>query len=129
MKNQIPNRKPIKQGSQAYVVMCYAKMKKGWFTRADYRSFQLNRKDYINHVEESFKHLARSGCLEEMGSKGQERYRITLYGQHVLQLTGQQRKKQEHDAMNARMTANGYKSKFTTESRLLDKLKRNAGDL
>lgn len=109
--------------------MCYAKMKKGWFTRADYRSFQLNRRDYTNHVEESFKHLARSGCLEETGSKGQERYRLTLYGEHVLQLTGQARKKQEHDVMNARMTANGNKSKFTTESRLLDKLKRNAGDL
>ncbi len=109
--------------------MCYAKMKKGWFTRADYRNFQLNRRDYTNHVEESFKHLAKSKCLEQSGPKGKERYRITLYGQHVLQLTGQARKKQEHDAMNARMTANGYKSKSLAEFRVLDKLKRNGGDL
>ena len=127
--NQLPNRKPIKQGSQAYVVMCYAKMKKGWFTRADYRNFQLNRRDYTNHVEESFKHLERSGCLQVAGVKGKERYRLTLYGEHVLQLTGQQRKKQEHDAMNARMTANGYKSKSLAEFRVLDKLKQNGGDL
>jgi hypothetical protein len=126
--NQLPNRKPIKEGGQAYIILCYAKMKKGWITRADYRAFQLNRKDLINHVEESFKHLAKSKCLEQVGPKGQERYRITLYGEHVLQLTGQHRKKREHDEMNARMTANGYKSKFTTESRLLDKLKRNGGD-
>lgn len=109
--------------------MCYAKMKKGWFTRADYRNFQLNRREYINHVEESFKHLAKSGCLEVAGAKGQERYRLTLYGQHVLQLTGQARKKQEHDTMNARMTANGFKSKSLAEFRALDKLKRNGGDL
>jgi hypothetical protein len=127
--NQLPNRKPIKQGSQAYVVMCYAKMKKGWFTRADYRNFQLNRREFTNHVEESFKHLARSGCLQVAGAKGKERYRLTLYGEHVLQLTGQARKKQEEDAMNARMKENGFKSKFTTESRVLDKLKRNGGDL
>jgi hypothetical protein len=127
--NQLPNRKPIKQGSQAYVVMCYAKMKKGWFTRADYRNFQLNRREFTNHVEESFKHLARSGCLQVTGAKGKERYRLTLYGEHVLQLTGQARKKQEEDAMNARMKENGFKSKFTTESRVLDKLKLNGGDL
>jgi hypothetical protein len=127
--NQLPNRKPIKQGSQAYVVMCYAKMKKGWFTRADYRNFQLNRREFTNHVEESFKHLARSGCLQVTGTKGKERYRLTLYGEHVLQLTGQARKKQEEDAMNARMKENGYKSKSLAEFRVLDKLKRNGGDL
>jgi len=127
--NQIPNRKPIKQGSQAYVVMCYAKMKKGWFTRADYRNFQLNRREFINHVEESFKHLARNGCLQVTGAKGKERYRLTLYGEHVLQLTGQARKKKEEDAMNARMKENGYKSKSLAEFRVLDKLKRNGGDL
>jgi len=31
--------------------------------------------------------------------------------------------------MNARMTANGYKSKSLAEFRVLDKLKRNGGDL
>ncbi len=127
--NQIPNRKPIKHGSQAYVVMCYAKMKKNWFTRADYRNFQLNRKEFINHVEESFKHLARSGCLQVTGAKGKERYRLTLYGEHVLQLIGRARKKQEEDAMNARMKENGFKSKSLAEFRVLDKLKRNGGDL
>lgn len=126
--NQLPNRKPIKQGSQAYVVMCYAKMKKDWFTRADYRNFQLNRREYINHVEESFKHLAKSGCLQVTGEKGKERYRLTLYGDHVLQLTGRARKKQEEDAMNARMRENGFKTKALFESGVLDKFKRNGGD-
>jgi hypothetical protein len=125
MTNQFPNRKPIKQGSQAYIVMCYAKTKKGWFTRADYRSFQLNRKDHVSHVEESFKHLAKTNCLEQETKKGQERYRITLYGQHVLQLMGQARKKAEYD----HLAANGAKSCYVRQSRVSVKLNQNAATL
>ena len=123
--NQFPNRKPIKQGSQAYVVMCYAKTKKGWFTRADYRGFQLNRRDHVGHVEESFKHLVKTDCLEQEEKKGQERYRITLYGQHVLQVMGRARKKEEYD----HLAANGAKSQYIRQSRVSAKLNQNDATL
>lgn len=126
--NQIPKRIPINDGGRAYIILCYAKTKKTWFTTADYREFQLNRKPILRQVDEAFRQLTRTGCLEKTGDRETAKYRITLYGQHVLQLTGQARKKKELDEMKARMTAAGAKSAFTTESRLLDKLKRNGGD-
>ena len=123
--NQFPNRKPIKQGSQAYIVMCYAKTKKGWFTRADYRRFQLNRREHIGHVEECFKHLEKTECLELEVKTGQERYRITLYGQHVLQLMGEARKKEEYN----HLAKNGAKSSYIRQSRVAAKLNQNAATL
>ena len=125
LMNQLPNRKPIKQGGQAYVILCYAKTKKGWITRADYRAFQLNRRDFVGHVEESFKHLAKSNCLEQETKNGQERYRITLYGQHVLQLMGKARKKEEYD----HLAANGINSQYIRKSRVSAKLNQNAATL
>lgn len=125
----MPKRIPINDGGRAYIVLCYAKTKKTWFTTADYREFQLNRKPILRQVDEAFRQLTRTGCLEKKGDREAAKYAITLYGQHVLQLTGQARKKKELDQITARMTTVGFKSKFTTESRLLDKLKRNGGDL
>jgi hypothetical protein len=37
----------IKLDSKSYVVLCYAKSKRNWFTEDNYRQFQLNRAEFV----------------------------------------------------------------------------------
>ena len=87
-----PGKTVLYEGSISYVILCYAKMRRGWFTVSDYSAFQLGRREKIKNIGESYKRLVSNGYLTtDTGS----RWRITLEGQQVLAELGAKRKKTE----------------------------------
>ena len=81
----------VKMSSKAYVVLCYAKTRRHWFTQDDYRNFQLNRQEMIRDIARNFKQLARYGYLAEHQEEGGTKYRITADGETCLRKIGKKR--------------------------------------
>jgi len=102
-----PGKTVLHEGSIAYVILCYAKMRRGWFTASDYSAFQLGRREKIKNISESYKRLASNGYL--VTDTG-DRWRITLEGQQVLAELGAKRKKIEQQK-SARNGQNMHKHK------------------
>jgi len=81
----------IKISSKSYVVLCYSKMKRSWFTQDDYKAFQLNRQQYIKDIYRNFEALCRFGYLAKHEDEFGMKYRITADGDHCLRMLGKKR--------------------------------------
>jgi hypothetical protein len=108
-----PGKTVLHDGSIAYVILCYAKMRRGWFTTSDYSAFQLGRREKIKNISESYKRLASNGYL--VTDTG-DRWRITLEGQQVLAELGAKRKKieQQKSARNGQSSRAKYHASLVT---------------
>jgi len=95
----------VKISSKAYVVLCYGKTKRGWFTQDDYKKFQLNRPEFIKDIARNFKQLSRYGYLAEHEDENETRYRITADGETCLRHIGRKRVEDYEQALvdNAHM--------------------------
>jgi hypothetical protein len=107
------------EGSTTYIVLCYAKMRKGWFTLGDYSVFQLGRREKLKNIGECFKRLAGNGYL--VTDTG-DRWRITLEGQQVLAELGAKRKKIEAQ----KSARNGQSSRAKYHANLMTVAEDNA---
>lgn len=87
------NGKELIPGKGSYVVLCYAKFKKGYFTSMDYRNFQLNRANMCSSLHRYFKSLTEWGYLEEKTVNNTKMYRITLEGDFALAMVAERQKK------------------------------------
>lgn len=81
----------VKISSKAYVVLCYGKTKKGWFTQDDYKLFQLNRPKFIKDIARNFEQLSRYGYLAQHEDENGTKYRITADGETCLRHIGKKR--------------------------------------
>ena len=89
----------IKYTSRSYVVLCYAKTKRGWITADDYRNFQLNRESFIKDISRNFERLSKCGYLAKHKDGKVTRFRITADGEMCLRRLGQQRKADYEDML------------------------------
>lgn len=108
-----PGKTVLYEGSISYVILCYAKMRKGWFTASDYSAFQLGRREKIKNISESYKRLVSNGYL--VTDTG-DRWRITLDGEQVLAELGAKRKKieQQKSARNGQSSRAKYHASLMT---------------
>lgn len=81
----------IKYSGRSYVVLCYAKTKRGWITTDDYRKFQLNREKFVKDISRNFETLARYGYLAKHKDGKITQFRITADGEKCLRYLGQKR--------------------------------------
>ena len=98
----------IKYSGRSYVVLCYAKTKRGWFTQDDYKAFQLNRVAHTKDVYRNFETLSRFGYLAKHKTDKETRYRITADGDTCLRALGSKRK----DDLADMLRENGVQSNF-----------------
>ena len=91
-----PGKITLVEGSVSYVILCYARMRKGWFTSVDYAGFQLNRRE----KHKNFSHaVARLVSNRYLITDTGDRWRITADGVQVLADLGAKRRNiQEHAA-------------------------------
>ena len=90
-KNRL-GKTTLVEGSNAYVILCYAKMRRGWFTAEDYAGFQLNRREkYKNFLRSAGGLVSNRYLITDTG----DRWRITADGVQVLADLGAKRKKIE----------------------------------
>ena len=91
-----PGKTILNEGSVSYVILCYARMRKGWFTSVDYAGFQLNRRE----KHKNFSHaVARLVSNRYLITDTGDRWRITADGVQVLADLGAKRRNiQEHAA-------------------------------
>ena len=85
--------------SKTYVVLCYAKTQKDWFTADKYREFQQHNVKLIEDVGKSFKLLVRHGYLIQVGELSKAKYKITELGITALNHIGAHRVKSDQEAM------------------------------
>jgi hypothetical protein len=99
MKNK--NMPPISYGSDTYVLLCYARMKRGkWFSRDDYRAFERGGKNNNTHLSASISKLVSRGFIAIRQENGKDYYKITEEGtDELFRMAGEQRKKM--NALNA----------------------------
>jgi len=91
-----PGKTVLHEGSNAYVILCYAKMRRGWFSMADYTGFQLSKREKCKNLSDALGRLVSNAYLITDTGK---RWRITLEGQQVLVDLGAKRRNiQEHTA-------------------------------
>jgi hypothetical protein len=90
-------------GKGAYVVLCYAKFKKGYFTADDYRNFQLNRQSMLHSTHRTFRSLVEWGYMESAIIEDTKHYRITMEGDFALAMVAERQKKK----MEAMQRENG----------------------
>jgi len=95
-KTRRPGKTVLHEGSNAYVILCYAKMRRGWFTAEDYAGFQLNRREkYKNFLRSAGGLVSNRYLITDTG----DRWRITADGVQVLVDLGAKRRNiQEHAA-------------------------------
>lgn len=108
-----PGKTVLYDGSTSYVILCYAKMRRGWFTANDYWDFQLHRRDKFKNFSVAVGRLVSNGyVVSDTGS----RWRITLEGQQVLAELGAKRKKIEQKALvkSGHNLQNKYKAQLLT---------------
>jgi len=84
----------LKYGGKPYTVLCYAKMKKTWFTRVDYNAMQLHRARMCKDSQRSLDTLHRNGFLDKMNDNSRVFYQITSWGDHALYALGKNKQKQ-----------------------------------
>jgi hypothetical protein len=91
-----PGKTTLVEGSISYVVLCYARMRKGWFTAEDYAGFQLNRREkHKNFLRSAGGLVSNRYLITDTG----DRWRITADGVQVLANLGAKRRNiQEHAA-------------------------------
>jgi hypothetical protein len=113
-KNKNPNN-CMKHGSKAYVVLCYAKMKSGmkheWFTRDDYRDFQLNRREHLIDLDRTMKTLEKNEFIESRIVNAICLYKITDWGKYALVALGETHRRKHLNAKASNMRANELKSR------------------
>jgi hypothetical protein len=98
----------IKLDSKSYVVLCYAKSKRNWFTEDNYRQFQLNRAEFVKDISRSFDTLSKFGYIAKHEANNKTTYRITADGDTCLRVLGQKRK----DDLADMLRENGVQSNF-----------------
>ncbi len=91
-----PGRTTLVEGSVSYVILCYAKMRRGWFNSGDYAGFQLNRRaKHKNFTHAVGRLVSNQYLITDTG----DRWRITAAGVQVLADIGAKRRNiQEHAA-------------------------------
>jgi len=99
--------------TKTYIVLCYARTRKGWFTADDYREFQLRNPKNIYDVGRNFKVLVKNGYLEQVGELSRARYRITKAGIDALMHVGVHRVESELESYRA----NGARGSLIREKR------------
>ena len=113
-KNKNPNN-VMKHSSKAYVVLCYAKMKSGmddgWFTRDDYRRFQLNRRERFIDLDRTMKTLEKNEFIESRIVDAICLYKITDWGKYALVAIGETYRKKHLEAKASNMRASELKSR------------------
>lgn len=93
--------------SKTYVALCYAKMKRDWFSAEDYREFQQHNVKLIEDVGKSFKSLVKHGYLLQIGELSRAKYKITELGITALAHIGSHRVRSDHEAMAERARSAG----------------------
>jgi 5-formaminoimidazole-4-carboxamide-1-beta-D-ribofuranosyl 5'-monophosphate synthetase len=105
----------VKYGGTTYVALCYAKMKRGYFTAKNYKDFQLNREKYCKDIGRRLEHLWENNLLEKRVVSGVSHYRITLDGEHGLRCLADRNKKRV-DKLNHEYAMKGYLTKQANQS-------------
>lgn len=85
--------KEMYYGKGAYIVLCYAKFKKTWFTSKNFRDFQLNKPKIVRDSHEYFRNLVKWGYLEKTIIQGTPHFRITADGSMALYKIAERQKK------------------------------------
>jgi hypothetical protein len=93
--------------SKTYIVLCYAKTQKDWFTADKYREFQQHNVKLIEDVGKSFKSLVKHGYLLQVGELSRAKYKITELGITALAHIGSHRVRSDHEAMADRARSAG----------------------
>jgi hypothetical protein len=93
--------------SKTYVVLCYAKTQKDWFTAEKYREFQQHNTKLTEDVGKCFKSLVKHGYLLQIGELSRASYKITELGISALGHIGAFRVKSDLTAMANRARAAG----------------------
>jgi hypothetical protein len=108
-----PGKTVLHEGSNAYVILCYAKMRRGWFSMADYTDFQMGKREKCKNFSDALGRLVANAYLVTDTGK---RWRITLEGQQVLAELGAKRKKieQQKSARNGQSSRAKYHSSLMT---------------
>jgi hypothetical protein len=96
----------VRYESRTYVVLCYARTKKTWFSADDYRLFQQHNRKLLDDIGKSFGSLVKHGYLEQTGRLSKARYKITQEGVNALGHIGLHRVKTEHEKMCDRVRNN-----------------------
>jgi hypothetical protein len=95
--NGVSNTGNLTYGSRSYVLLCYAKMRgTRWFSRDDYRRFQLHKPRKIEKLATTIDRLINLGFLEMRIEKDTEYYRITTAGSVALVALGVQKAEENH---------------------------------
>lgn len=108
-----PGKTVLHDGSNAYVILCYAKMRRGWFSMADYTEFQMGKREKCKNFSDALGRLVSNAYLVTDTGK---RWRITLDGQQVLAELGAKRKKieQQKSARNGQVSRAKYHATLMT---------------
>ena len=108
-----PSKTVLYEGSNAYVILCYAKMRRGWFSMADYTGFQMGKREKCKNFSDALGRLVSNAYLITDTGK---RWRITLEGQQVLVELGAKRKKieQQKSARNGQSSRAKYHASLVT---------------
>ena len=108
-----PGKTVLHEGSNAYVILCYARMRRGWFSMADYTGFQLGKREKCKNFSDALGRLVSNAYLVTNTGK---RWRITLEGQQVLTELGAKRKKieQQKSARNGQSSRAKYHASLVT---------------
>jgi hypothetical protein len=109
-KNKNPNNY-MKHGGKPYVILCYAKMKDGWFSREQYFNFQLNRREWMKDIDRTMETLERNDFIESRILNGVSLYKITEWGKYALIALGETHRKKHIDAKASNMRSNELKSR------------------
>ena len=108
-----PGKTTLVEGSVSYVILCYAKMRRGWFTSGDYAGFQLNRRaKHKNFTHAVGRLVSNRYLITDTG----DRWRITAAGVQVLADLGAKRKKieQQKSARNGQVSRAKYHATLMT---------------
>lgn len=71
---------PILLGGKPYIILAYARMKKGPISKKQYKEFQLNKRKFTTNINIDFAFLVSKGLLELQLHEGVEMYSITRSG-------------------------------------------------
>jgi len=58
-----PGKTILNEGSVSYIILCYARMRRGWFTSMDYAGFQLNRREKYKNFSHAVARLVSNRYL------------------------------------------------------------------
>ena len=105
-----PSDTVVMYGSVTYVSLCYAKMKRGYFTARNFRDFQLNREEHCKDINTKLEYLYKNGLLEKEVINKVNHYKITPHGEHKLILIAEVHRKKVEKLQKA-YAMKGYLTK------------------